>query len=320
MNIVKKIISVFTIILLGLAIRLLGINWDQGTFLHPDERFLVMVVQELDMPESLADYLSLESPLQIRNTKHSFYVYGSFPIVLIKTLSNFFLEKESFKTITFLGRIVTIILETGIIFLVFKLAEFFTKKYKLPKNTPLWSILFYSFSVLPIQLSHFFTVDPFTTFFLLLSLVLISKLENRSKIIWTILSGVSWGIAISSKATAIFWAPLLAFFILYLTIDQEKNVLKIIRKVLSLGIIFTISSYLSIRFFNPEYFSNASWINLNVSPEFLRSLETLKSWSNENTWFPPSMQWLNRKPIIFSLKNIFFFGLGIWQRKICLKN
>jgi hypothetical protein len=313
MIIVKNFISIFTIVLLGLAIRLVGINWDQGTFLHPDERFLVMVVQGLSMPDSMTEYLSPKSPLQVRNTEHSFYVYGSFPVVFVKTLSSLFLEEESFKTITSLGRTVSIVLETGIIFLVFILARFFTKKYKLPNNVPLWSSFLYSFSVLPIQLSHFFTVDPFITFFSLLSLVLISKIEGKLKTIWTILSGISWGIAISSKATAVFWSPLLALFIIYLIIDQEKNIIKITKKILFLGLIFSISSYLSIRFFNPEYFSNPSWINPTISPEFLRSLETLKSWSNENTWFPPATQWMQRTPILFSLKNIFFFGLGMWQ-------
>lgn len=309
----KKYISIILIVLIGFLIRAVGINWDQGTFLHPDERFLVMVVQSLDLPENIQEYFSTDSPLQVRNTEHSFYVYGSFPVVFIRLLREIFLENDSFESITFLGRWITIILETLNIILVISFAKFLTQKYKLNKKTPLWSGLLYAISVLPIQLSHFFTVDPFVTFFCLLAINLSTKLNKKFSLFWLLTSSFFFGLAVSSKATAAFFAPIIGLLIISLISNKEKKIFIIAKKILIFGIIFSLGTYLSIRVFNPEYFANSSFLNFEISKQFILNLKTLEKWSNPNTVFPPAMQWLNKTPILFSLKNIFFFGLGIWK-------
>jgi hypothetical protein len=322
---VKNVLTILTIVILGFLIRLIGINWDQGTFLHPDERFLVMVTQELEIPSSIKNYFSPESTLRVENTSHKFYVYGTFPVVLIKVISNLALDKENFTTLTSLGRTISLFLETGTILLVFFLAKSFTKKYNLPKMTPFWSSLLYSLMVLPIQLSHFFTVDPFVTFFGLLAVVLFTLTEEKESIsktnslksnLWFILGGVSWGIAISSKIAAIFFAPLLLSLFLFYNFEKySKNtkIKEIIIKSFFSGIIFLVTTYATVRIINPEYFAFSSWFNLDLSNLFLKNIRTLQSWSTPQSWFPPATQWQDRTPILFSLKNIFFFGLGIWQ-------
>ena len=47
------------ILVLGAVLRFTGLDWDQGQHLHPDERFLTMVENSLQWPESLGQYLSL---------------------------------------------------------------------------------------------------------------------------------------------------------------------------------------------------------------------------------------------------------------------
>ncbi|MFZ5437520.1 MAG: ArnT family glycosyltransferase [Patescibacteria group bacterium] len=313
----KKILSVLTILFLGLAIRLVGINWDQGSFLHPDERFLVMVVESLNIPDSFSAYLSIDSPLQVRNTSYSFYVYGSFPVVLTKLISHFLIDQPSFASITNLGRYLTIILETLNILLVYKLAEFITKKHQLSFKLPLWSSLFYAFSVLPIQLSHFYTVDPFLTFFCLLALLLITKITKKRGVFYLIAAGVSFGLALASKLSAVFFSPLLGFFMISLVFHPQQKT-KTIGQLISYGLLFSLATYLSLRLFNPEYFAFASWLKPTISPQLIRNLDVLKSWTNSTANYPPSMQWLERTQVLFSLKNIFFFGLGIWQSTFIL--
>lgn len=314
---VKKILSVLTILFLGLAIRLVGINWDQGSFLHPDERFLVMVVESLKIPESFSAYFSVESPLQVRNTPYSFYVYGSLPVVLTKLISHFLIDQPSFANITSLGRYLTIILETLNILLVYKLAEFIGKKHQLDPKLPLWSSLFYAFSVLPIQLSHFFTVDPFLTFFCLLTLQLLTKITKKLGILYLIAGGFSFGLALASKLSAVFFSPLFGFFMFNLIFNSQQKS-KTIIQLIRYGLIFSLATYLSLRLFNPEYFAFTSWIKPAISPQLIKNLAVLKSWTNSAANYPPSMQWLERTPVLFSLKNILFFGLGIWQSTFVL--
>src|SRR3989338_8454485 len=62
-RIVLAIIALF-----GLALRLYGINWDQGMHLHPDERMLIMVA----------------TPMRFfANLNPDFFNYGSLPIYLL---------------------------------------------------------------------------------------------------------------------------------------------------------------------------------------------------------------------------------------------
>lgn len=144
----KNAIFVFVLVLLGFFFRFVGLQWDQGTFLHPDERFLVMVTQEVTFPNSrsffefLNHYFSADSPLRVENTSHSFYVYGTFPVVLLKGLSLLLLSEENFTTLTLLGRYISLFLEMGVLIGVFFLARYSTKHSSLPPQTPLWAVFF----------------------------------------------------------------------------------------------------------------------------------------------------------------------------------
>ncbi len=91
------------VLLLGAWLRTIGLDWDQGQHLHPDERFLTMVESALDARECALPDTSLAacppeerrwiglgtyfntaiSPLNPHNRGYGFYVYGDLPIVLV---------------------------------------------------------------------------------------------------------------------------------------------------------------------------------------------------------------------------------------------
>ena len=55
-------------------LRFFGLNWDQNSHLHPDERFLTMVTNGLIWPKSLAEYFnSATNPLNPNNFGYNFY-------------------------------------------------------------------------------------------------------------------------------------------------------------------------------------------------------------------------------------------------------
>ena len=41
-----------TILVVAVALRVFGLNWDQGQHLHPDERFLTMVAMAEKIPNT----------------------------------------------------------------------------------------------------------------------------------------------------------------------------------------------------------------------------------------------------------------------------
>lgn len=277
----KDRLALCIILLLGFFLRIYGLNWDKGTHLHPDERFLTMVGTKISWPQNLVDYFNTgSSSLNPYNNSFDFFVYGTFPIFLNKVVAGLF-NMDNYTMFNITGRILSCIFDTSIIFLLFKLSK------------KLWPSLIYSLMVLPIQLSHFFTTDTFLNLFLFLSFCLIWKKKYS-------LAGVVFGLALSSKVSAIVFFPflLLSFVNSYLE-DKKKS-------------FFNLASFLfltlcSFRFFSPYSFDGL----LKINGDFIHSLKTLKNFDRQDAWYPPAVQWIKTKPLIFPLMNMFCWGLGI---------
>jgi 4-amino-4-deoxy-L-arabinose transferase-like glycosyltransferase len=155
-----------------------------------------------------------------------------------------------------------------------------------------WPSLLYSLMVLPIQLSHFFAVDPFLNFFLVLSFY--------AAYYWSpFLVGLFMGMALSCKITAVLFLPIIGLVFLK-RFNKFKDILRAMSYLL-------LATALSARIFNPYSFVSFFWPN----PRFIENIKSLKGSENPDTWFPPAVQWINTKPIIFPVKNIFFWGLGV---------
>lgn len=111
------------IILLATFFRTVGFNWDNDQHLHPDERFLTMVVSDISLPKSFAQYFDpQQSTLSPYNNGYPFFVYGSFPINLVKFIADN-LYIDTYSQIHFVGRFITIILDISVIFLIFLIAR-----------------------------------------------------------------------------------------------------------------------------------------------------------------------------------------------------
>ena len=84
----RHLVVLVLILLAAAFLRLSGVNWDQGTHLHPDERFLTMVAADIRMPESLAAYFdTARSPLNPANVGRPFFVYGTLPLFVVRSVA-----------------------------------------------------------------------------------------------------------------------------------------------------------------------------------------------------------------------------------------
>ena len=295
----KQKILLISIILLGFFFRIIGLNWDQNQHLHPDERFLTMVLTDIDVPNSFLQYLNpTTSTLNPYNRGHSFFVYGSFPINAIKILGQL-TGTATYDRIHFLGRFVTAILDTLIIFLIYLIAK---KIFNL--KIALWSAFLYSICVLPIQLAHFYTVDPFLNFFIVLSFYFLIKIKHENKFLKNIiLLSISFAIAIACKISAIFFAPIIFLFFIFYFIKTPQ-------KFFIYGMTLSIITILVFRLNQPQVFSSGNFLNWKLNPQFVSNIQELQSYSKAS-YFPPGIQWLKTQPLIFPLKNMIFWGLGL---------
>lgn len=276
----------FIIILLTAAFfRFFGLNWDQDQHLHPDERFLTMVASGMKWTGNYLD--TSTSLLNPHNIGYGFYVYGTFPVILVKFIAEV-LKLGDYNGLTLVGRAVSGFLDLGTVILVF----FISRRLFKSTSAALIAMFAYAISILPIQLSHFFAVDPYLVFFLVLSFYLLLR---RS-----LFTGVAFGLAIAAKITAILFAPVifLGFLIHFFSHSRHQVIFSLI-----LNSLFAI---LTIRLAQPYLFNG-----LTLNPKVIANWQQLKLFDQPGIGFPPAVQWMHITPGVFPLQNLIYWGLGL---------
>ncbi len=171
------------ILLVGAYLRLSHVNWDDGTHIHPDERFLTMVEAAMQLPKSVGEFFdSTKSPLNPYNyPSFPLFVYGTLPIFIVRYVAEFAdklnqalnlwtfgpgipIGLTGYDGVQFVGRTLSGVFDLGCVWLIFLVAR---RLYS--RRVGLLAAALYAFAVLPLQQSHFFTVDTFGNFFALLT-------------------------------------------------------------------------------------------------------------------------------------------------------
>lgn len=302
------------ILLLATVLRFTGTNWDDNAHLHPDERYMTMVAIAINWPKDFKEYLNPEiSPLSPVNNGYGNYIYGTFPLFLVKYIADS-LELGDYNNITIVGRTISGVIDIGNLLLIYFIGN---NVYK--RKLGLLSALFYAVAVMPIQQSHFFTTDNYETFFILVvfSLLLIF-LKTRSTLISSFLSiliGASMGFALASKISAIIFGAIIAIALVmkFLTQYNQKRISKLrnILFCLDYSLIIGITIYIVLRLAQPYIFASGNWLDLNPNEEFINALNFQRQAIAGKVMFPPQWNWVGRIPYLYPLQNIFIWGLGL---------
>lgn len=303
----KKNWILILIFILAFFFRFNNLNWDANFHLHPDERFLTMVGNAMKLPTTINQYFDQKtSLLNPANIGYNFFVYGRFPLIFTKYLA-VNLNLDNYNDLTILGRQLSVFFDLLVVIFIFKTVLLFEKKLKLLPSVKYWSAFFYAIAVLPIQLSHFFAVDTFLNFFMFGSFYFSLKFYYEKKIKYLCFSAIFFGLALASKVTAVFILPLNLFFIIFAYVKRPSQ----IGKYLLFIFIYFGVSYLTLRLADPYLFQSANFFNPTLNTQFVENLKQLKSFEGKDIWYPPAIQWINKKPIIFSLFNLAVFSVGI---------
>jgi len=306
-NNLSSLIFAIVIFIIAFCFRTYNPNWDSGYHLHPDERFLTMVINDIKLPQNIFAYFDTHnSPLNPYNyEQYYFFVYGTFPIFSAKYISHP-IGYDTYDKFLFFGRQYSAFFDSLNIIILFYLSKLlFPKAKDMRTNILRFNLagILYGFTVLPFQLSHFFTVDTFLCFFLLFTFYTLFLWIKYNKNYYLVISGVLYGLAFSSKISAILFSPIILLIFIYYYFYVQKS-FSLIVKILT----FSLVVLLIFRIFQPYAFTGIFTIN----PQFTSSLTQLNGiLNNRDPYYPPEIQYLNKTPIIYPLKTLVIWGFGI---------
>ncbi len=188
-------LALIVILILAVAIRTRGLNWDEGQHLHPDERFLTMVETAIKLPASLGQYFdTARSPLNPYNNNFGSFVYGTAPLFFVRLIGEL-IGLTEYENIVLLGRALSALADVFVVAMTFLIGR---RLYGL--RVGLLAALFYTLSVLPIKQSHFFTVDTFTNVPLMLAFwFALDVSEGKRGVRAFLLSGAFFGLMLASR-------------------------------------------------------------------------------------------------------------------------
>jgi len=334
------------IILLGGYFRAVGLDWDDNHHLHPDERFLTMVETGISPVENLSEYFNTaESSLNPNNRGFGFFVYGTLPIFIVRYLGEW-LGQTGFDQIHIVGRAMSGFLDLMIVLMVYLIAFRLYGKERLA----LLAAAFSAFSVLPIQISHFFVVDNYTNFFIVLALYVAVEIatkpankvlvdvgetdeadeeeENEIVALWNyikgvlgkfggsgrwlyILFGIALGMAVASKINAAVAAVMLpAAALVWYYRQPEEKREALMGPVFFNLVLGAVVSLLTFRIFQPYAFKGPGFFGMLPNPAWVETIKQLAAQTGGDVDFPPALQWA-RRSVFFSGQNMVLWGLGL---------
>ena len=226
------------LLLAGGWLRYNGLNWDDFTFLHPDERFLTDVASSIGgrlqsteaddtarsahvarcqerYPQSggAGPYFDAAcSTLNPHNVGKGIYVYGTLPLFLARATGELLAQVSgepshgSFFGLHLVWRSLSALAETATILVVFLIGVTLHER-----RTALLAAALYAAAVLSIQQAHFGTVDAIANLCCALGLLFAARVQRRASLVDYALFGLCCGCALASRINL---APLAGLLVL----------------------------------------------------------------------------------------------------------
>src|SRR5215207_7756563 len=263
-------IALVIILLVAAWFRFHGLNWDEGRHLHPDERFLSTVTNDLQWPENLDAYfdpnLSTLSPYSLPDM--GLYVYGTLPVYVVKWTA-ILLERDNYDEITLIGRTLSGFFDLATILFLFLIGRrLFNAKVGLLAAGLL------SLSVLNIQLSHFYTVDTFANLFVIATIYFVLRANSTERWFDHVLMGLMFGLGLASKISVLTLAiPILVSAAVNFYQRSRAGDWRSAFEHVSVRL-FTVFflAALTFRVVQPIAFSGPSFWNWSLNPRWLEDI------------------------------------------------
>jgi YYY domain-containing protein len=303
----------------GAYFRFLGQNWDDFTHLHPDERFLTGVVTSLTPVSGIGEYFNTaESGLNPNNRGAGFYVYGTLPLFIVKAASGLVADYTldpswaGYNGAHLVGRTVSALADILSILFIFLIGRRLYGRW-----VGVLGAALYAWAVLPIQLSHFWTMDASSNLPLVIAFWFAVRVLDDGGWGNYIGFGVAFGAAVASRINVVPLAlvlilativRLLPIFEIGFPIQRRQKML--IREGGGL-VVGGLVSILIFRLAQPYAFAGPSIFGILPNMEWWRQMQDVSRQVSGQVDFPPNHQWASRIPYLFAWQNMVLWGMGL---------
>ncbi len=297
-----KVLLLALVAVIATYFRVVGLNWDEGTGLHPDERFLNMTQSSIGwgVPWSLY-FDTANSPLNPLNRGTSFFVYGTLPLFIVKGLMEL-VRPWQIHELHMIGRWVSVFFDIITVVAAAATARLLAGYW----GAVVTGILAASCVGL-VQQAHFGTVDSVATSFATLTLwalvrlSMVGRWESWRAIRWSVLVGILAGCAAASKAPCGLVIGLLPIALLIRA--------RAIPVFLINGLVGGFAVFLTFRIAHPYAFEGPGFFGVTLSARWLANLQEQLHLGRASLGYPPAVQWVERDGW-FAIENMFRWGVG----------
>jgi len=310
----KTNIVLLLILFVGACFRFTGLNWDENHHQHPDERYITMVTEQIRGVDGIGAYFDTTNST-LNPLNHGSYTYGMLPLFLTRMTAEWAIMTE-YDPITLVGRALSGFFDLAALWMLYLLGK---RLYN--KRTGLLAAALGAAAVLPIQLSHYYTVDSFSTVFVIASFyfaLLAVPLNNpseritRSHIIYFAFFGFVVGLAGACKVNTL---PVFVIIILAgaakIITDRNRSGFPALLKIILPGFALSaLMAFLAFRIFQPYAFSGPGFFGFGLNPRWLEVIREVTNQVAGNSDWPPNHHWTNR-PITYAWSNMVVWGLGL---------
>lgn len=292
------------VVAVALAFRVVGIDWDRRRLLHPDERFLVMTTAAMTWPSSVGEYLDPDRSTLNPRKRDGLFAYGTLPLSLTRAATQATGQTGLGATVV-TGRALSMAADLFTLLVLGWLARRVDGT-----RTALLAMAFYACAVLPIQLAHFFTVDPLLTASATLAVAAMTAWHRRPRLAVAVLAGVATALAVACKVSGGLLAVPAAVACATHLVTRRGAALpwRVRGRVVLHAAAGAAAALATLRLVAPDMFASG-WLPL-PHPTWLDDMRTMARLTSGQQDIPPSFQWAGRPRVWFPWWNLVRFGLG----------
>ncbi len=310
----KTSLALVLILLVGAYFRFTGLNWDENHHQHPDERFITMVTDQIRGVDGLAAYFNTQAS-SLNPLRMGSYTYGMFPLFLTRLVAEW-VKMTNYDSITLVGRALSGLFDLAAVWMLYLLGK---RLYN--RRVGLLAAALGAATVLPIQLSHYYAVDSFSTVFVVAALYFSLQAlpfdvpgEKLSRSNWFYfgLFGLIVGLAGACKVNTlpVFGVIILAGIVRLIARWQKSDFRAVLKMILVGWALAAGVAFLSFRVFQPYAFSGPGFLGIGLNQDWVKVIQEVTDQVAGNSDWPPNTHWTNR-PITYAWTNMVTWGLGV---------